>query len=77
MPKITVYTRPACPPCKMVKQFLEENNVPFEAKDVEEKAEYEQELLDLGFMKTPIVVVEGQDPIVGFDKDRLDELIGE
>ncbi len=74
MSDIIVYTRPGCAPCMMVKRHLDDNNIPYTAKDVEADPKAEAELADLGFMKTPITVVKGQEPIIGYDYPRLSAL---
>ena len=76
MPKrVVVYTQPNCVPCDQVKSFLTERGVEFTARDVSTDPEALEELTGLGYMATPVTVVDG-DAIVGFDSRRLEELLG-
>lgn len=69
-----------CPYCDMAKDFLEENNIDFEAVDVGKDKEKAKEMVEKsGQMGVPVITVTKDDGseevIVGFDKDRLKELL--
>jgi glutaredoxin 3 len=44
-------------------------------KNVREDPEALKELLNLGYQSTPVTLIDGQ-AIVGFDQDKLSELLG-
>jgi glutaredoxin-like YruB-family protein len=73
---VTVYTQPSCPPCKVVKMFLDHHNISYVEKDIsaDEKA---RDILvyELESTSTPTITVDDQ-VITGFDLQRLEELLG-
>jgi glutaredoxin 3 len=72
---ITVYSTPTCPFCKQTKAFLEENKVKFTDIDVSTDQEKAQEMIKLsGQMGVPVTDIDGE-IVIGFDKDKLSELL--
>lgn len=75
MPKVVVYSTPICPWCVRVKEFLKEHNIEYEDIDVSVNQEKAQEMIDKsGQMGVPVTEVDGN-IVVGFDKERLIELL--
>lgn len=73
--KVELYTQPGCAPCKEAARFLEERGVPYVQYDVTQDTKALDRLLDeLGSRQTPTIVVDGE-VLIGFDPDRLKELI--
>ena len=73
---VKVYSTPTCPWCIRVKQFLSENNIPFENNDVSINQAKAKEMIDKsGQMGVPVLDIEGE-IIVGFDKERIKEALG-
>ncbi len=76
MKKVKVYSTPSCPYCIRVKQFLQENNVPFENFDVSADQQKSEEMVKLsGQMGVPVLDIEGK-IIVGFDKEAIKQELG-
>lgn len=76
MPKITIYTTPTCVYCKATKAFFKENNISYEEKDVSTDAAARDEMIaKSNQMGVPVIDVDGK-LVVGFDKARLQKLIG-
>lgn len=74
MAKVTVYTASWCPWCHKVMDFLKDNGVEFEAKDVENR-EYAQEAMEKsGQAGIPVTLV-GEEVVVGFDVAKLKQLL--
>ena len=74
MAKVTVYTASWCPWCHKVMDFLKDNGVEFEAKDVENR-EYAQESMEKsGQAGIPVTVIDNE-VVVGFDVARLKQLL--
>ncbi len=75
MPKIKVYSTPACPYCTTLKEFLKSHNIEFEDIDVslDEKA-LEEMVKKSGQMAVPVVEIDGQ-IVVGFDKEKICKLL--
>jgi glutaredoxin-like YruB-family protein len=76
MANVKIYSTPTCPYCKMVKQFLRENNITFEDVDVSSNQTAAQEMVKKsGQMGVPVLDIDGQ-IVVGFDKGKIRQLLG-
>ncbi|HTY45418.1 MAG TPA: glutaredoxin domain-containing protein [Patescibacteria group bacterium] len=74
--KITVYSTPTCPYCIRVKQFLREQNVPFEDIDVAANDQAAEVMIQKsGQMGVPVLDIDGE-IIVGFDKAKITQVLG-
>jgi glutaredoxin 3 len=58
-----------------VKEFLSQRNIPFVERDILQDETAIEELSELGYMTTPVVKVDGE-VVVGFNRGRLEELLG-
>ncbi|MGM0873407.1 MAG: glutaredoxin family protein [Bacillota bacterium] len=73
---VTVYSQPNCPPCQVVKQFLDHHSVPYIEKDVSVDTEARDKLVyELKSTSTPTITVDDQ-VVTGFDLQKLEELLG-
>jgi len=61
--------------CQSVKEFLSQNGIAYEEKDVSADEAALHELMHMGVFTTPATVVDGE-VVVGFDRKRLAELLG-
>ncbi len=61
--------------CNKTQEYLAEKGVEFEDRDITENEVFLKELEDMKIMSTPVIVIDGE-AVVGFNKDRLDELLG-
>ena len=61
--------------CGKVKEFLSQNNIEFVERDIAADESALGELEKLGYMTTPVTLIDGQ-AVVGFDVKRLSELLG-
>lgn len=78
MKPVSIYTTPTCTYCKMAKAFFAENNVPYSEHDVgpQGDAARRQEMIEKsGQMGVPVIMV-GDDMVIGFNKAKLQELLG-
>ena len=74
---VKVYSTPTCPYCKMVKGYLDEKGVAYQDADVSsDTAERDEMFKKSGQRGVPVIDVDGQ-VVVGFDKERLEELLGQ
>ncbi len=72
---VKVYSTSTCPYCIRAKQFLQDNNIPFENYDVAKDQQAAEEMVrKSGQMGVPVLDIGGE-IIVGFDKDRIKELL--
>ncbi|MDX9916683.1 MAG: glutaredoxin family protein [Gudongella sp.] len=74
MHDVVIFTSGTCPYCTLAKNHLTEKGVPFVEKNVSTDKEARKELMAMGHMGVPVLVIDGQE-VVGFDKDKIDELI--
>ncbi|MBW2988111.1 NrdH-redoxin [Candidatus Woesearchaeota archaeon] len=75
MPKVKVYSTSTCPYCHMAKEFLRQNNVEFEDINVEEDRGAAEEMVrKSGQYGVPVIEVDGE-IVVGFDRERLKQLL--
>lgn len=75
MTNIIVYTQNECPPCKIVKMFLDEYGFTYSEKNIHEDDKSRQELTEVyGSYSTPTIVI-GSEVITGFDLERLKKVL--
>lgn len=74
MAKVIVYSSDTCPHCVSAKEYLKEKGVEFEEKNVSKDVNARNELIEMGHMGVPVIVVDGEE-IVGFDKARIDLML--
>lgn len=72
--KVEVYTSDTCSYCQLAKNYLKQHNVPFEEKNISDR-EHMQALMKMGHRGVPVIVVDGEQ-IVGFNKEKMNELLG-
>ncbi len=73
---VIVYSTPVCPWCTRAKSYLEEIGQPYEDKDVSVDIAAAREMIKLsGQMGVPVLSIDGT-PVVGFDKKKIDRLLG-
>lgn len=75
MPKVKVYSTPTCPYCELLKEFLKEKGIEFEAIDVSQDPQAQQYLLEkTGRMAVPVTEIDEQ-TVVGFDRPTIVKLL--
>jgi len=74
MAKVVVYSSNTCPHCTTAKDYLKEKGVEFEEKNVTTDMEARKELMSMGYMGVPIIMVDGE-VVEGFNRAKLDELV--
>jgi glutaredoxin-like YruB-family protein len=73
---ITVYTQPSCPPCQVVKAFLDHHNLSYFEKDISVDVKARDKLVyELESTSTPTITVDDQ-IVTGFDLEKLEVLLG-
>jgi len=61
--------------CNQAKEYLSQRNVQFTEKDITKDPNALEELKKLGFMTTPVLVIDDS-VIVGFDTAKIDSALG-
>lgn len=75
MKNVVIYSSNTCGYCSMAKEYFNENNIEYTEKNVSTDLEARKDLMSKGFMGVPVIYVEDE-VIQGFDKAKLDELLG-
>jgi glutaredoxin 3 len=74
--QVTIYSTPTCHFCHAAKEFFDANRVAFTDYNVASDLTKRQEMIQKsGQMGVPVIDVGGE-LVVGFDEDRLRELLG-
>jgi glutaredoxin 3 len=74
--RVLVFTTQTCPWCTRVKSYLAQRRVPFKEVDVGRDAAAARDLVRrTGQTGVPVVEIDGK-PVVGFDKQKIDRLLG-
>ena len=60
--------------CAKVKEFLSQNKIEFVDRNIAADEVALNELEKLGYLTTPVTVIDGQ-VVVGFDRDKLQKLL--
>ncbi len=81
MTKIKIYSTATCGYCKMLKSYLQNNNIPYEEKHVDQDPALAEELVkESGQFGVPFTIIEqdGKEPVavLGFDRQRIDMALG-
>lgn len=75
MPRVKIYSTPTCPWCIALKEYLKEKGVEFEDIDVSKDEKSALEMIEKsGQMGVPVIEIDGN-IVVGFDKEKIDELL--
>jgi glutaredoxin 3 len=74
-PRIIILTGASCPWCNRVKEYLRKKKFRFREVNVEKDPEGARELKRRNIMGVPVVLINNR-PIVGFDKAKIDKLLG-
>lgn len=74
--KIKVYGVPTCPFCKRARKFFKDKGFDFEDLDVSVNHDLAKEMIKKsGQMSIPVIEVDGE-IIIGFDKEKIETLLG-
>jgi glutaredoxin 3 len=73
---VIVYSAPACSWCQAVKEYLSAHDVPFDDIDVSADINRAREMVEKsGQYGVPVIDIDGE-IVVGFDRPRINELLG-
>ncbi len=76
MKQVSIYTTLACVYCKAAKEFFKENKVEYQEYDVASNPEKRKEMIEKsGQMGVPVIFVDNE-MVVGFNKAKLQQLLG-
>ena len=70
--KVEIYSTTTCHYCHMAKEFFQANNIPFTDYNVGIDMDKRKEMVEKsGQMGVPVIVIDGKEVIVGFDKQKV------
>lgn len=73
--KIRIYSTPTCTYCIILKRYLDEKNIEYENLDVSQNEEAQKEMIaKTNQMGVPVVDIDGE-IIIGFDKEKIDNIL--
>lgn len=77
--KVVIWSKPGCHYCGIVKNYLEENNHPYENIDIEGK-DYLRDVLEAkyGIRHVPVVEIGGEGTftaVTDWDLDKIEQLL--
>jgi len=75
-PKVEIFTTPFCIYCKMAKEYFKENNIPYIEYDVQEDIVKRQEMVERTHQFGVPVIVINDEIVIGFDRPKIDKLLG-
>ena len=73
--KIKIYSSPDCPYCYLVKDYLTQKGIEFEEIDLFEQPEKRKEMEEISKQKNIPVTIIDKEVIVGWNKEKIDELL--
>jgi len=74
--EVKIYSTPGCPWCHAAKEYMKEKKVKYKDFDVSADAKARDEMVKKsGQMGVPVLEIK-ETVIVGFDKDKIDEVLG-
>lgn len=75
-PRVLIFTTPSCPWCRRAKQYLRERGIRFKEIDVSRDPAAARDLVRwTGQTGVPVLRI-GSKFVVGFDKAKIDKLLG-
>ncbi len=76
MKNVEIYTTDTCHYCNMAKAYFKEHNVAYTEYNVGHDAVKRQEMIDMTHQLGVPVIVVGDTAMVGFQEDKVAELLG-
>ncbi len=74
-PKVILFTAPGCGWCSAVKQYLRQKKIRYDEVDASRDPRARRELERRRIRGVPVLLIKGQ-TVVGFDKAKIDRLLG-
>ncbi|MGC9469678.1 MAG: glutaredoxin family protein [Anaerolineae bacterium] len=75
-PRVVVFSTPTCPHCRSAKRYLKSKGIRFTDVDVSRDSRAAKDMVRIsGQQGVPVITISGR-PIVGFDRQKIDRLLG-
>ena len=76
VPRVVVFSTPTCPHCKTAKSYLAQKGIRYTDVDVSRDPSAARDMERVsGQQGVPVITIDGR-PIVGFDRQKIDRLLG-
>lgn len=75
MKNVVVFSSNTCPHCVTAKEYLSSKGINYVERNIHEDPDARKELMKNKIMGVPAIFIDDE-IIVGFDKARIDELLG-
>ncbi|MCU0521967.1 MAG: glutathione S-transferase N-terminal domain-containing protein [Anaerolineae bacterium] len=76
VPRVVVFSTPTCPHCKTAKRYLAQKGIRYTDVDVSRDPSAARDMVRVsGQQGVPVITIDGR-PIVGFDRQKIDRLLG-
>ena len=73
---VVIYSTPTCPYCKKTKDYLSQKKISFTEYNVAADRDKAREMMEkTRQMGVPAVIIDDKDIVIGFDPEKLDELL--
>ena len=74
---VKLYSFEACPWCQKVKKYLQSKNVAYEVHDIQLNEDDLRACIKLsGDNMVPVITTDDKNFVIGFDKPKIDALLG-
>ena len=74
--KVSIYTTPSCAYCHMAKEYFKKNDIAYSEYNVATDIQKRQEMLDKSHQfGVPVIDIDSK-IVIGFDKPRINQLLG-
>lgn len=74
--EIEIFTTPSCPYCSKLKQWMEEEGIEYTEWDVASNREKAIEMIQqTGQQGVPQTIIDGEQAVIGFQPDRIKDII--
>lgn len=74
---VKIFSMQGCPWCDKAKKYLQAKNVRFEVCNIDESEENLKACIDIsGDSAVPVIVSDDKKFVLGFDKSKIDAMLG-
>ena len=74
--QVSIYSTPVCAYCHMAKEYFKKNNIAYTEYDVASNLQKRQEMLDKTHQfGVPVIEIDGK-IVIGFDRPKINNLLG-
>jgi len=76
--KVVIYSTPTCPYCKRAKDYLSRKGIPYTDINVAQDRNAAKEMIQKsGQMGVPVIIIDDNEIVVGFNQALLDKLLSQ